>query len=134
MSAPAPLEVRGVTMQFGGLKPLAEFDLVMQPGELVGLIGPNGAGKTTMMRAVLGLVPIECGTIRVLGETDLRRALPRWPLGWPLPPSTVIRWSIRRFASMRKLPSSSVMVVASTPPSASVTVTDACRGRPPELK
>ena len=68
MSAPAPLEVRGVTMQFGGLKALAEFDLVMQPGELVGLIGPNGAGKTTAFNAITGIYAPTSGEVRVGGE------------------------------------------------------------------
>ncbi|MCX5729956.1 MAG: hypothetical protein NTY18_01090 [Deltaproteobacteria bacterium] len=38
------LEARGVTMKFGGLTALSEFDLSLRTGELVGLIGPNGAG------------------------------------------------------------------------------------------
>ena len=67
MTAPA-LEVRGVTMRFGGLKALAAFDLTLQPGELVGLIGPNGAGKTTAFNALTGVyVPSE-GEVRVAGE------------------------------------------------------------------
>ena len=69
MSASAnPLEVTGVTMRFGGLKALSSFDLVMRPGELVGLIGPNGAGKTTAFNAITGVyVPSE-GEVRVGGE------------------------------------------------------------------
>jgi len=63
-----PLEVRGVTMRFGGLKALAEFDLVMQPGELVGLIGPNGAGKTTAFNAITGVYAPSSGEVRVGGE------------------------------------------------------------------
>ncbi|MFT3913232.1 MAG: ABC transporter ATP-binding protein [Anaeromyxobacteraceae bacterium] len=55
-------------MQFGGLKALAEFDLVMQPGELVGLIGPNGAGKTTAFNAITGVYAPTSGEVRVGGE------------------------------------------------------------------
>ena len=63
----APLEANKVTMQFGGLKALSEFTLVMQPGELVGLIGPNGAGKTTAFNAITGVyVPTE-GEVKVGG-------------------------------------------------------------------
>ena len=64
----ATLEVKGVTMRFGGLKALADFDLVMQPGELVGLIGPNGAGKTTAFNAITGVYQPTEGEVRVGGE------------------------------------------------------------------
>src|SRR4029453_19452660 len=37
-------------------------------GQSVALIGPNGAGKSTLIRAILGLVPLTSGTIRVLGR------------------------------------------------------------------
>ncbi|HEY5727363.1 MAG TPA: ATP-binding cassette domain-containing protein, partial [Acidimicrobiia bacterium] len=33
-------------------------DLVVAPGELVGIIGPNGAGKSTMLKALFGLIPV----------------------------------------------------------------------------
>ena len=63
-----PLEVRKLTMRFGGLKALSEFDLVMRPGELVGLIGPNGAGKTTAFNAITGVYAPSEGDVRVAGE------------------------------------------------------------------
>ena len=67
MSTPV-LEVRKVTMQFGGLKALAEFDLVLQPRELVGLIGPNGAGKTTAFNGITGVYPPTSGDVLLAGE------------------------------------------------------------------
>jgi len=72
VTAPA-LEVRGVTMRFGGLKALSSFDLALLPGELVGLIGPNGAGKTTAFNAITGVyAPTEgdvlVGGVRVNGR------------------------------------------------------------------
>ena len=66
--SPATLEVSGVTMRFGGLKALADFSLVLQPGELVGLIGPNGAGKTTAFNAITGVYQPTEGEVRVGGE------------------------------------------------------------------
>jgi len=42
-------------MQFGGLRAVADLDLSLDPGELVGLIGPNGAGKTTVFNVVTGV-------------------------------------------------------------------------------
>ena len=69
MSAAEPaLELRGVSMRFGGLKALAQFDLAMRPGELVGLIGPNGAGKTTAFNAITGVYETTEGEVRVAGE------------------------------------------------------------------
>jgi branched-chain amino acid transport system ATP-binding protein len=64
----APLEVKGVTMRFGGLRALADFNLTMEAGELVGLIGPNGAGKTTAFNAITGVYTPTEGEVRVAGE------------------------------------------------------------------
>ncbi len=61
------LEVARVTVRFGGLKALVDFDLAMQPGELVGLIGPNGAGKTTAFNAMTGVYAPTAGEVRVGG-------------------------------------------------------------------
>jgi branched-chain amino acid transport system ATP-binding protein len=61
------LEARKVTMQFGGLKALADFDLALRPRELVGLIGPNGAGKTTAFNAITGVYAPSAGDVLVCG-------------------------------------------------------------------
>ena len=66
--AAAPvLELRGVGVRFGGLRALADFDLALRPGELVGLIGPNGAGKTTAFNAITGVYAPTEGEVRVAG-------------------------------------------------------------------
>jgi branched-chain amino acid transport system ATP-binding protein len=62
------LEVAQVTMRFGGLRALAEFNLTMNAGELVGLIGPNGAGKTTAFNAITGVYTPSDGEVRVAGQ------------------------------------------------------------------
>ncbi len=67
MSEPV-LDARKVTMQFGGLKALADFDLTLMPRELVGMIGPNGAGKTTAFNAITGVYPPTSGDVILLGE------------------------------------------------------------------
>ncbi len=62
-----PLELARVTVRFGGLKALADFNLALRPGELVGLIGPNGAGKTTAFNAITGVYAPTDGEVRVGG-------------------------------------------------------------------
>ena len=48
------LEVNNVTMQFGGLTAVSNFNLRLNKGQIVGLIGPNGAGKTTCFNVITG--------------------------------------------------------------------------------
>jgi len=48
------LKVNDVTMQFGGLTAVSNFNLRINKGEIVGLIGPNGAGKTTCFNIITG--------------------------------------------------------------------------------
>ena len=61
------LVTRGVSVQFGGNRAVAEVDFHVMPNELVGLIGTNGAGKSTLLNAISGFVP-STGTIEVLGR------------------------------------------------------------------
>jgi branched-chain amino acid transport system ATP-binding protein len=69
------LELAGVSRHFGGLKAVAEVDLSVQPGEVIGLIGPNGAGKTTLVNVITGVHPATSGTVRFAGE-DVTRQKP----------------------------------------------------------
>lgn len=66
------LEVDRVTLALGGREILNDTSFTVHNGEFIGVLGPNGAGKTTLMRALLGLVPIKSGTIRVNGEAVVR--------------------------------------------------------------
>nr|MBC7245211.1 ABC transporter ATP-binding protein [Chloroflexota bacterium] len=49
------LQVKGLSHYFGGLKAVSNFNLDLEPGELVGIIGPNGAGKTTVFNLITGV-------------------------------------------------------------------------------
>jgi branched-chain amino acid transport system ATP-binding protein len=49
------LEAKNVTIRFGGLTAVSDFNLAVEPHELVGLIGPNGAGKTTIFNMLTGV-------------------------------------------------------------------------------
>ncbi|WP_250512286.1 ATP-binding cassette domain-containing protein [Caballeronia sp. INDeC2] len=68
----AALEVDRVTLALGGREILNDTSFTVRNGEFIGVLGPNGAGKTTLMRALLGLVPLKSGTIRVNGEAVVR--------------------------------------------------------------
>ena len=65
-SAPL-LEARHVTIRFGGLTAVSDFNLTIQAHELVGLIGPNGAGKTTIFNMLTGVYHPSEGEILVRG-------------------------------------------------------------------
>jgi ABC-2 type transport system ATP-binding protein len=72
------LEARSVSKRYGHCDALCRVDLAARPGRLHGLLGPNGAGKTTLMRAVLGLVRRDAGTVHLLGVSrdSMREPLP----------------------------------------------------------
>ena len=70
------LEVRDVTVTFGGLRAVADASIEVHRGEVVGLIGTNGAGKSTLMNAISGFAP-HGGTISLLGEDVTRRSAHR---------------------------------------------------------
>ena len=61
------LEAQHVTIRFGGLVAVSDFNLAIQPHELVGLIGPNGAGKTTIFNMLTGVYKPTEGEIRIGG-------------------------------------------------------------------
>jgi branched-chain amino acid transport system ATP-binding protein len=62
--------LRGVTMEFGGLKAVSNLDLEVGEGEILGLIGPNGAGKTTVFNLVTAVYQPTSGSIR-FEDSDL---------------------------------------------------------------
>jgi len=71
------LKVHDLQVSFGGNQVLAGVNLEIPRGEVVALIGPNGSGKTTLLRCILGLQRVDHGEIRIFGEKDIRKALPR---------------------------------------------------------
>ncbi len=66
----AALEVREVTMAFGGHTVLDNASLTAEAGRITGLIGPNGAGKTTMFNVITGLITPSAGRV-LLGDRDV---------------------------------------------------------------
>lgn len=66
------IETQGLEKSFGRTKVLHGVDLRVPERCVYGFLGPNGAGKSTTMRALLGLIRADAGSIRLLGH-DLRR-------------------------------------------------------------
>lgn len=82
---PPLLEVESLTMAFGGLVAVSQFNLRLERGELVALIGPNGAGKTTVFNCLTGVYTPTAGSIRLRGRNIV---------GWP--PHRVARAGVAR--------------------------------------
>jgi len=62
------LDLKALTIRFGGLVAVSEVDLVISEGEIVGLIGPNGAGKTTLFNLITGLLKPTAGSVAFLDQ------------------------------------------------------------------
>jgi branched-chain amino acid transport system ATP-binding protein len=75
MAAEPLLHAKNVTIRFGGLTAVSDFNIEIQPRELVGLIGPNGAGKTTLFNMLTGVYKPSEGEIRI-GGTSTREMKP----------------------------------------------------------
>jgi manganese/zinc/iron transport system ATP- binding protein len=66
-SAPL-LEVHDLTVAYHRKPVLWDVDWALEGSSLVGVIGPNGAGKSTLIKAILGLLPMVSGAVRIFGE------------------------------------------------------------------
>jgi iron complex transport system ATP-binding protein len=95
------MSLAGASLELGRRRVLEDVTLEIVAGEVVALLGPNGAGKTSLMRAALGLLPLEQGEAR-LGDAEshklsarqraLRAAyLPQRPQAiWPVSVETLV--------------------------------------------
>ncbi len=62
------LDLRGVSVAFGGLLALREVDLSVDLGERLAILGPNGAGKTTLFNVIAGDIPPTTGSVVIAGD------------------------------------------------------------------
>lgn len=62
------LEVDNLTKCFGSLRALDNVSFGIREGSICGILGPNGAGKTTLLRIINGILTIDAGSVRILGE------------------------------------------------------------------
>ena len=92
------LEVKGVTVRFGGLVALNKVDVTVPAGGVVAVIGPNGSGKSTLFNVITGLVPAT-GSIQFRGRELLG-----------LKPHQVLELGVARtFQNIRLFPTLSVL-------------------------
>jgi branched-chain amino acid transport system permease protein len=95
----AALEVRDVTVRFGGLTALNQVTLTVPNGGVVAVIGPNGSGKSTLFNLITGLLETGQGSIRFHGEEMMG-----------LPPHEILTKGIARtFQNLRLFPNLTVM-------------------------
>jgi simple sugar transport system ATP-binding protein len=62
------VEMRGINKSFGPVRALVDVDLVLYPGEVLGLVGDNSAGKSTLMKILTGAYHRDSGEVIVAGE------------------------------------------------------------------
>ncbi len=109
---PAFVDDPTVTVQqgsvwFGHKVALTELSCSFGAG-VTGLLGPNGAGKTTLMRAITGLLPLNEGTVDVLGQDphrdrDVQRAIALVPEDEAVPPALSARQLVRYTAALHRI-------------------------------
>jgi branched-chain amino acid transport system ATP-binding protein len=69
------LELRSLTVRYGGVVAVRDVSLSVEPGQVLALLGANGAGKTSTLRAVTGLEPVAAGRV-VIDGVDVTGAAP----------------------------------------------------------
>ena len=70
----ALLALEAVEVRYGAVAAVRNLSIEVRSGEIVGLIGPNGAGKSTTLHAIMGLVPVGSGSIKLRGAVLGRKA------------------------------------------------------------
>lgn len=69
------LDVRQVSVSYGGVRAVDDVSFVVRTGTIVGLIGPNGAGKTSLFDSISGFVPLDHGRV-LMGDRDITQLNP----------------------------------------------------------
>ena len=62
------VELKDISISFGGIKAVDKVSVDLHPGEVVGLLGHNGAGKSTLIKCLSGAYNSEAGEIFINGE------------------------------------------------------------------
>src|ERR1700712_2251321 len=111
------LEVREVAKRFGEVTALDNVSLTVGNGQILGFLGPNGAGKSTTMRAVMGLIAIDSGSITWKGApitAATRRRFGYMPAERGMYPKMTVRDQLVYFARLAGLGSAEAVAAATT--------------------
>ena len=109
------IETKKLTKKYGHETAIHDVDLHVRKGRIYGLLGRNGAGKTTIMKAVLGLIPIDSGEVKVFGERieeRKERIYPRIGAMIETPgfyPNLTGTENLRIFATLRGVPTANAV-------------------------
>lgn len=81
---PDVVRARGVRVRLGRSLVVRGVDLTLADGEAIALMGANGSGKSTLVRALIGIVPVEAGSVELFGKelTPSRRGVPWQQIGY----------------------------------------------------
>lgn len=73
MSKSVPsIEVHNLTVAYDKLPVLWNIDFELPQGKIIGMMGPNGAGKSSLLKAIMGLVPLSSGYVKIMDQ-DLKK-------------------------------------------------------------
>jgi len=98
------LTVKGLTMDFGGLRAIDSLDFHINKGEIMALIGPNGAGKTTFFNCITGICPPTKGDIFLITQDGRQHKLNK------LKPNHITKKGMARtFQNIRLFPTMTVL-------------------------
>ena len=62
------IEVHNLSVSYQNVPVLWDIDFSLPKGQIVGIIGPNGSGKSTLLKAIMGLIPLASGNVKVLNK------------------------------------------------------------------
>lgn len=106
MSLKPALEIHDLTVAFDRKPVLWNIDLTIPQGTLVGIIGPNGAGKSTLIKAVMGILPLSSGHVKLFDHDidDVRSKISYVPqresVDWDFPTSVLDVVLMGRYAKL----------------------------------
>jgi len=115
MKSGIPIEISGLSKQFGHVTAVDDLSFTVEPGRVTGFLGPNGAGKTTTLRVLLGLVRATAGTATFGGTPYRDLPKPLETVGAALDanfhPGRTARNHLKVYATAAGLPSARVPAV-----------------------